>query len=87
MRQYFKSGLSDQYRVFPLRRQAAILGDDGPSIWELTDGGLASIDHRFNGEDHSGLKFGPGCRATVVQHLRVFVEFVSDPMTTEFSYH
>jgi hypothetical protein len=78
-RQYFKSGLGDQDRVFPLRRQAAILGDDGPAIGQLADGGLAGIDHRLDGEDHSRLQVRPGVRACRNEHLRVFVEFVPMP--------
>ena len=37
------AGLGDEHGVLPLRRQAVVLGDDGPAVGELADAGLPAL--------------------------------------------
>src|SRR5437879_3124593 len=77
----------DQYRVLPLRREAVVLGDDGPAVGKLADRRLAGVDHGFDRESHSLLKARTGSRAPVMQDLRLLVELAPDPMAAELSHH
>src|SRR5712672_2884200 len=86
-RQDLEAGLRDQNGVLPLCRQAMVLGNDGPAVGELADRGLACVDHRLDREGHSGLETRAGSGATIVQHLRLFVEFTPDPMAAELAHH
>src|SRR5438552_4192525 len=72
--------------VLPLRRQAVVLGDDGPAVGELADRRLAGVDHRFDREDHPRLEARTGPGASVVQNLRLFVEFSPDSMAAELAH-
>src|SRR6266478_5722632 len=85
--QDLESRTRDQDGVLPLRRQAMILGDDGPAVGELADRGLAGVDHRFDREGHPGLEARAGSGAPIVQHLRLFVEFTPDSMAAELAHH
>src|SRR6266849_70283 len=76
----------DQHGVLPLRREAMVLGDDGPAVGQFADRRLAGVDHRFDREGHSGLEARAGSRASVVQNLRFFVEFSPDSMAAEFAH-
>src|SRR6267143_5623740 len=86
-RQDLEAGLGDQHGVLPLCRQAMVLGDDGPTVGELADRGLAGVDHRFDREGHPGLEARAGSGAPIVQHLRLFVEFTPDSMAAELAHH
>ena len=72
--------------MFPLRRQAVILGNDRPAIGQLTDRRLAGVDHGFNGEDHVGFQLNSGTGLAVVHDLWVFVESCADTVSTEFTH-
>src|SRR5256885_6683119 len=76
----------DQHGVLPLRREAMVLGDDGPAVGKFADRRLAGVDHRFDRKGHSRLEARAGSRASVVQNLRFLVEFSSDSMTAEFAH-
>src|SRR2546421_12566195 len=84
--QDLESRTGDQDGVLPLRRQAVVLGDDGPAVGELADRRLAGVDHRFDRECHSRLETRAGPGAPVVQNLRLFVEFSSDSVPAELAY-
>src|SRR5712692_9774893 len=77
----------DQHRVFPLRREAVVLGDDGPAVGKLADRQLAGVDHRLDRESHSRLKASARSRAPVMQNLRLFVELAPDSMAAELAHH
>src|SRR6267143_6504672 len=85
-RQDLEAGLGDQHGVLPLCRQAMVLGDDGPAVGELADRRLAGVDHRFDREGHSRLEARAGPGASVVQNLRLFVEFSPDSMAAELAH-
>src|SRR5712691_1159799 len=76
-----------KHRVFPLRREAVVLGDDGPAVGKLADRRLAGVDHGFDRESHSLLKARAGSYAPVMQDLRLLVELAPDPMAAELSHH
>src|SRR6266853_2995402 len=84
--QDLESRSGDEDGVLPLRRQAVVLGDDGPAVGELADRRLAGVDNRFDREDHSGLEARAGSRASVVQNLRFFVKFSPDSMAAELAH-
>ena len=46
----------------------------------------ASIDHRFDGENHAWLQFRQRAGLTIMQNLRFFVKFFADAMTAEFAH-
>ena len=79
--------IGDQDGVLPLGGKAAILGDDGPLVWQQFHVTFAGVDHGFNGEGHTRFNNDTGARAAVVQHLRVFVEDFADTMPTVLAYH
>src|SRR5260221_670623 len=81
-----ESGTRHQDGVLPLRRQAMVLGDDGPAVGKFPDRRLAGVDHRLDREGHSRLKACAGSGACVVQNLRLFVEFPSDSMAAELAH-
>src|SRR5437016_2510080 len=84
--QDLESRTGDQDGVLPLRRQAVVLGDDGPAVGELADRRFAGVDHRFDREGHSRLEARAGSGASVVQNLRFFVEFSPDSMAAELAH-
>src|SRR5437868_2088695 len=43
LRHDFKAAFGDEHGVFPLRRQAVVLGDDGPTVGEFTNAGFAGV--------------------------------------------
>jgi hypothetical protein len=73
--------------VFPLRRQAAVLGLDGPAVAHFADLALAGVDHRLDGEDHAGHQFLQGAGAAVVQYLRLLVEHLADAVAAELAHY
>src|SRR6266850_5446938 len=81
-----ESGTRHQDGVLPLRRQAMVLGDDGPAVGKFPDRRLAGVDHRFDREGHSRLEARAGSGASVVQNLRLFVEFSPDSMAAELAH-
>jgi len=62
-------------------------GDDRPAVGQAADAGLAGVDHRLDGEDHSGLQLEAGTGPAVMQHLRVLMELGADTVATEFAHH
>ena len=52
--EYVKSIIGHGDGMFPLRGQAAVLGDDRPAIRQQTGFPPAEVDHRFNGKHHAG---------------------------------
>src|SRR5690349_10243243 len=72
--------------MLPLRREAVVLGDDGPAVGELADRRLAGIDHRLDSEGHTGLEGEPGARLAVVQDLRLLMELAADAVTAELAH-
>ncbi len=59
-------------------------GDDRPAIGQAANAGPARVDHRFDGEDHSGLKLQTRARASVMQDLRLFMKLPADAVATVF---
>jgi len=64
-----------------------VLGDDGPAVRQFPDGGLARVEHGFNGENHARLEFQTRTGFAVVEHLGIFVEVPADTVAAEFPYH
>src|SRR5258708_28024352 len=81
-----ESGTRHQDGVLPLRRQAMVLGDDGPAVGKFADRRLAGVDHGFDREDHSRLEARARSGASVVQNLRLFVEFSPDSVPAELAH-
>src|SRR5690606_38613624 len=79
--------ISYKSAVFPLGRQAMVAGDDSPAIGQSADFFAASVDHGLHGENHAGLQFFARTGFTIVQDLRVLMEFTSNAMTTVFAHH
>src|SRR5437879_800060 len=79
--------LGDGDRVLPLRGEAVVLRHDGPAVGELTDAGLAGVDHRLDREGHARLKRQSGPRLAVVQDLRLLMEFPADAVAAELAHH
>ena len=78
----------DQHRVLPLRRQAAVLGDDGPAVVaKLLDLAPAGVDHGLDGEHHAGLELFERAGAAIVQHLGFFVEYLANAVAAELAHH
>ena len=73
--------------MLPLGRQAAVLGPDGPAVAHLADLATAGIDHRLDREDHAGLELFQRAGAAVMQHLRLFMEYLADAVAAEFADH
>src|SRR5712692_171460 len=63
-----------------------VLGDDGPAVGKFADRRLAGVDHRFDREGHSRLEARAGSGASVVQNLRLFMEFSPDSMAAELAH-
>ena len=42
--------------MFPLRRKAVIGGYNAPTIGQLANVSSTGINHRFDGENHTGFK-------------------------------
>ena len=74
-----------QHRVLPLRGQRMVRGDDRPAVGERADRRAAGVDHRLDGEDHSGLQQEAGPGPPVVHDLRLLVELPADPVAAEFA--
>src|SRR5690606_35760876 len=72
------AGFSDQYRVFPLRRQRMIFGDDRPAVGQKFHVALAGIDHRLDGDRHARNELETAARFAVVQDLGIFVKAATD---------
>src|SRR5688572_10660135 len=83
----FVAFAGDRDGVLPLRRQAVVLGDDGPAVGQLADAGLAGVDHRLDREGHARLERHAGAGAPVVQDLRLLVELAADAVAAEFAHH
>ena len=84
-RKHFEAAFSDQNSVFPLGRQAVVLGDNCPSVSQFANRCFSGVNHRLNSENHIGLQLNSCSRFSVVNDLRVFVEFCADAMATEFA--
>ncbi len=78
------AGIGDKYGVFPLGRQTAVLGDDGPIIRQQLHMAFAGIDHWFDGERHAGLQCLTGTRLSIVQDLRILVKFPANTVSAIF---
>ncbi len=85
--QYLNPVAGDCHGVFPLRRQATVLGDGGPTVTEDTGSGFAGVDHWLDRKGHALPQCLPGARLPVVQYLRFFVEGVADTMATEITHY
>src|SRR5687768_10080792 len=73
--------------MLPLRRQAVVLGDDGPAVGQLADARLAGVDHGLDREGHARLERHAGAGAAVVQDLRLLVELAADAVAAELAHH
>ena len=74
-------------RVLPLGRQAVIPGDDRPVVGQQPGFVVSGIDHRFDGEGHTGFEYQAGSRPAVVQDLGLLVEHPSDPVAAILPHH
>src|SRR5579872_5829005 len=54
----------DRHRVLEVGRERAVGGGDGPPIRHGADFTGAEVDHRLDGDGHSGHQARPGVRAT-----------------------
>ena len=61
-----------------------VLGDDGPTIRQLTYGCFACINHRLNRKNHASLELEPSPNASIVKYLRLLMKLCTDTMTAEF---
>src|SRR2546421_11787048 len=86
-RQHLVARRRDEHGVLPLRRQAVVLGDDGPAVDQLSDPGLAGVDHRLDGEGHARFQGQTRSGLAVMQHLWLLVEFSADAVAAELAYH
>src|SRR2546422_7470733 len=86
-RQHFATRRRHQHGVLPLRRQAVVLGHDGPAVGQLADRRLAGIDHRLDGEGHARFQRQPGRGLAVMQDLRLLMELAADSMAAELAHH
>ena len=84
---HFVTGLSNQYRMLPLCRQAAILGLDRPAVTHLPDFAATGINHWFDRENHARHKLFQRPWSTVVEHLRLLMEYLADAMAAKLAYH
>src|SRR5438034_79149 len=85
-RQHFVSGVGDQHGVLPLRGQAVIRSDDGPTVGEAAYARATGVDHRLDREHHARLQLEPGARTAVMQHLRFLVELSPDTVPAELAH-
>src|SRR6478736_1873327 len=85
--QHFISAVRDQHGMLPLRRQAVILGYDGPAIGHLPYRRLPGIDHGLNRKNHASLKFQPCSGTAIVEHLRLFMELGANTMAAKLSHY
>src|SRR6185437_8807711 len=61
--------IGDRNRVFPLRRQRMILGDDRPAVRHLAGVALAGIDHGFDRKRHALFQPHALAPAAVMEYL------------------
>ena len=73
--------------MFPLGRERAVFGHDGPAVAGLLDLAPACVDHGFDGKDHAGCQPIKRAGFAVVQHLRVFVKAAPNAVAAEFAHH
>ena len=78
--------IGDDQGMFPLGRQAAVFGDDGPIVIEHFNLAFAGIDHGLDGEGHARFNDDARARAAVVQHLWFLVEDFADAVATVFTH-
>ena len=78
----------DDDGVFPLRRRFFVLGHDSPAILLVDeDIGHSHVEHRFDGEDHTGDDEHTTVANAHMLYFRLLVKFEADSMTTEVSDH
>src|SRR5690606_28455762 len=65
--------------MFPLGGQLVILGDHGPAVGQHLTVIFALVDHRLNGDCHSGTQLHASARRTIMHDLGLFME---DPANT-----
>lgn len=73
--------------MFPLRREAVVLGDHRPAVFQATGFGAALVKHRFDGKHHAFAQFQAGARPAEVQNLRFFVHLSADAVAAVFAHH
>lgn len=73
--------------MFPLRRQAVILGNNRPTVGQQSDVGFSGIDHRFDCKRHAFFKFEARSAFAVVQHLWLFVKDFADSVSAILAHH
>src|SRR5689334_17034218 len=83
--QDFGAVVGDHQGVLELRGPLAVLGHDGPVIVPDLVVQLAEVDHRLDGERHSGLDHGFDSRLIVVQHDQAVVERGRDAVAGEIT--
>src|SRR5690242_8682833 len=69
--------------MLELRGERAVAGYGGPAVVEHLHVGAADVDHRLDGEDHSGLELWAGARAAGVDDLGAIVEQPADAVAAE----
>lgn len=72
--------------MFELCREAAVLGDDRPAVGFEFYLLFAGIHHGLNGKAHPRPQLCPGARLTIVEHLRILMEFTSDTVPAIFTH-
>ena len=72
----------------PLGGIRAIFSTDGPAVWIFhIQFGAACVDHRLNGEAHARCKNRAFTRFAHEEDEGVFVEIVSNAVTSEFAHY
>src|SRR5881394_199418 len=85
-RQDLVPALGHEDRVLPLRRKRVVLRDDGPAVGQELHLALARVDHRLDGDRHSGHELEARSGPAVVQHLRILVEHAADAVPAVFAH-
>src|SRR5688572_24797703 len=77
--------LGDADAMLELGGEAAVAGDGGPAVVEQFDRRLADVDHRLDGEEHSGPELRPGAGAAGVDDLGRIVEDAAEAVAAEIA--
>src|SRR5579864_2955390 len=83
LRKYLAAGLGDPDRMLELGGERSVPCNGGPAVVENLHVGAADVDHRLDGEDHSGLELGAGAGTSSMHHLGAVVEQASDAVTAK----
>ena len=85
--QHLVARFSHQHGVFPLRRERAVFGDDGPAVAHFLDFFAADVEHGLNRDRHAGLELAQRAGAAVVKNLRLFMKLLTNAVAAKFAHH